>query len=357
MVKRIGFILLFLSLHCSTHITTPDPALEANQVLFTFRKALKIKDTTIVHVDIKSLIDTSVTIQWFSNAGLIEGSGKTVKYIAPDKNVLDKIGVCIQDSNHTVVEDSTLILVYKQLVILKADDMVFDTVTVISGRWRRFIDFINSKKIKAGLGLVGNSLTKGNLEYYTYLRKLVNSGSFELWNHGYNHIVGAVNEKGDVYCEFMNTPYEYQKQHLIQTQKLAKEKLNTTLHTFGAPANAVDDNTIRALDEIKELKVWFFGHSTPGKLVLPRDMEIEYPCAMPDYQKFIEYYDPEKDCLVLQIHPNLWDESLFEEFVKIIEFLLENEVTFITPFEYYRYLNPGSRESIHRTAFENRYFF
>ena len=55
----------------------------------------------------------------------------------------------------------------------------------------------------------------------------------------------GVNEDGEIYHEFWNSPYEYQKEHLLKTQTLFKEKLNITSHTFGAPGNAIDSNTVK----------------------------------------------------------------------------------------------------------------
>ena len=107
------------------------------------------------------------------------------------------------------------------------------------------------------------------------------------------------------------------------------------MRTFGAPGNAIDNNTITALDSFDEIKVWFYGLDGSNKLVLERTSDMEYPAGKPDYISFLESYDSTKEYLVFQIHPNMWDENQFEEFKKIISYLKEQKITFVLPYEYY----------------------
>ena len=116
---------------------------------------------------------------------------------------------------------------------------------------------------------------------------------------------------------------------------LSKEKLNITLKTFGAPGNAIDSTTILALQTFDEIKVWFFGLSGSANLVLGRSADMEYPTGKPNYNSFVQNYDPSKEYLVFQIHPNQWDEDQFDEFKKIISYLKDLQTTFILPYEYY----------------------
>jgi peptidoglycan/xylan/chitin deacetylase (PgdA/CDA1 family) len=167
------------------------------------------------------------------------------------------------------------------------------------------------------------------------LKYLVKTGYIELWNHGYDHLLNAQNSDGSSYDEFRYSPLDYQKEQLSKSQELAKEKLGITLRTFGAPSNAIDTTTIRALEAFEEIKVWFFGLEGSSKLVLGRSAEMEYPIGKPDYESFVRNYDSTRVYLVFQIHPNQWDESQFKTFKQIIEFLRERQATFILPFEYY----------------------
>ena len=223
----------------------------------------------------------------------------------------------------------------QQFVILKADDLIYDEKNIISKNWYRFFHYIVSEKIKTSVGMVVSSLNTEDERYAALLKYLHRTGIVEFWNHGYDHILDARHPDGTMYDEFRNSTLEFQKEQLRKAQTLAQEKLDITLQTFGAPGNSIDSNTIQALEAFEEIKVWFFGLDSSNKLVLGRSIDMEYPAGKPDYNSFVQNYDANKEYLVFQIHPNQWDESQFETFKQIIEFLREQRTTFILPFEYY----------------------
>ena len=128
----------------------------------------------------------------------------------------------------------------------------------------------------------------------------------------------------------------HQKDHLQKTQRLAREKLGITLQTFGAPGNAIDDATCRAIDKIEELDIWLYGNSASKKHVLKRHTNIEYPTHNPDFQQFLNHDHSNPDCLVLQVHPNSWDDRRFSQFDQIIQFLKHRPCSFTTPIAYHR---------------------
>lgn len=223
----------------------------------------------------------------------------------------------------------------QQFVILKADDLIYDEKNIISKNWYRFFHYVVSEKIKTSVGMVVSSLNTEDERYAALLKYLHRTGIVEFWNHGYDHILDASHLDGTMYDEFRNSALEFQIEQLRKSQTLAKEKLDITLRTFGAPGNAIDSTTIQALEAFEEIKVWFFGLEGSKKLVLGRGAEIEYPTGKPDYNSFVQNYDANKEYLVFQIHPNQWDDSQFETFKQIIEFLRERCTTFVLPYEYY----------------------
>ncbi len=230
--------------------------------------------------------------------------------------------------------DSVHILVYKQFIILKADDLIFQE-NLISSRWLKFIKYCVENDIKASIGLIGNSLEKGNADYFNYVKQLIKSNYFEIWNHGYNHIVKAKDSAGNVFSEFWNSSYEYQKFALEKTQNLCREKLNYYPKAFGAPGNAIDNITLNVINENEDIIIWLYGLKNTNKFLIKRSAEIEFPYGHPIYEKFINNYLPKEKLLTFQIHPNMWDDEKFNIFTKIIEFLESQNVTFLTPSEYY----------------------
>jgi peptidoglycan/xylan/chitin deacetylase (PgdA/CDA1 family) len=218
---------------------------------------------------------------------------------------------------------------------LKADDFQFNQGSLISQEWLNFINLVKRKNIRASLGLIGRSLDNIDSHSLKQLKELICDYRLELWNHGYNHVIDQIDDNGNHYWEFKNTSLEQQKQHILLTQGLAKEKLGIVLHTFGAPGNAFDQNTQEALNLIDDIKIWFFGSDESTKLVLRRFAEIEFPTHNPDYNQFLSNYDETKEYLVLQIHPNSWDQNQLPEFEKIIDFLIKEKSTFLTSIEYF----------------------
>jgi peptidoglycan/xylan/chitin deacetylase (PgdA/CDA1 family) len=202
--------------------------------------------------------------------------------------------------------------------------------------FQNFIDYVENNNIKASIGLIGNSLEVNNEQYLQYIKNISLDGSFEIWNHGYNHKLTGTNENGETYHEFWNTTYDYQKDHLEKTQELALEKLGITLRAFGAPGNNHDSITLDIINENDEIKLWFYGNPESDKIVLERHYNIEFSSQYPDYEEFVNNYPANEEYLALQIHPKAWDNEGFNQFELIIEFLMTQKVAFITPYEFYR---------------------
>lgn len=334
-----SLLLLFYSYSC-TKSNLQIPEIKKNSISAD-NTYLKIGDSTVLNIGLSNSDLDNMKFDWTAKFGRIKGSGNTVTYYAPDSVVLDIIEVTITGPDSVERVSIDRINVFNQLVILKADDMVFDENTIVPQRWISFIDYIKSKGIKASIGVIGNSLEAGNKKYFKYLKSIAASGSFELWNHGYNHIYDGKYPNGESYKEFYNTPYSYQYEHMSLTDSLAIKKLGIIFHTFGAPGNGIDSVTVRAINNQKNIKVWLFGLPGSTKLNLQRLVGIEFPIFNPDYSQFIKNYSPERPFFVLQIHPNSWDETKFTEFKKIIDYLLSKKVTFINPYDYYLLINSG----------------
>jgi peptidoglycan/xylan/chitin deacetylase (PgdA/CDA1 family) len=226
-----------------------------------------------------------------------------------------------------------------QVVILKADDLVFhDSVNVFPTRWRAYLDYIIKQNIPSSVGVILNSLDKGNQQYADEVRNLQTKHGIELWNHGYTHDMSSKNEKGEKTYEFWKTSEAFQLGQFIKAQKVAKDKLGITLRTFGSPGNGRDSCTTSAISKIPELKVWLYGDPASEKFVLKRvaKCDLEFPVHNPDFAHFEANYDASEPYLLLQYHPMSWDERRFDEFKQILRFLISKGVRFMTPYVYYQ---------------------
>lgn len=227
----------------------------------------------------------------------------------------------------------------KPMVILKLDDLWFEDGLVHPG-WVQVVDFLNSLEIKGTIGIVGNSLEEGDSSYFNWIKERHAEG-YEIWHHGFCH---CRHKEEDIEIrEYRGEDLAAQTESLLKTQQLAEEKLGITLRSFGAPYNSTDEYTASALAEIPDLKVWMYKETdcTTAKFLLPRiaEVNIEYPVHQPDFEQFKNGHEQFKNepVLVIQGHPRSWveDESRFETFKRIILFLVEEEVTFVTPYGYY----------------------
>jgi hypothetical protein len=322
---------------CTTKTDMPDLT---DDVIFTCEKQLvRLNDSTSVSLRIGGNFDSSYVYRWSTDNGNIIGSGYNAEYYASGIGDSAIISVNVSKHGRHANSYSTKVILYKQLIMLKADDFGYDKVNIVSYNWRLFIDLIRLKKIKASLGLIGRALNEGNYQYFSLVKKLNASGDFEIWNHGYSHLLSGRDTNGKLYHEFWNTSLESQKGSLLRTQNLAKAKLNITLKVFGAPGNNIDKNTFKALKYFRDIKVWYFGMDDSLKMNLKRLVEIEFPTSFPDFKQFQSHYTSEPPYLVLQIHPNAWNSKGFSEFERIIDFLIGNKVTFINPGTYYEFLH------------------
>jgi peptidoglycan/xylan/chitin deacetylase (PgdA/CDA1 family) len=222
-------------------------------------------------------------------------------------------------------------------VILKLDDLV-NTRGRVPERFKKLGDYIRTKQIKASIGIICNSLEGDNPEYTQWIKDLRDTGLVEFWSHGYTH--KEWDENGKHLQEFNGTPYEEQKQHFDRCEDLAKEKLGFAFTAFGAPFNGTDANTARALREESDIKTWLYGdlQDPAGKIVLDRigAVNIENPLFVPSLERFIAGYNkyPTREYFVIQGHPNQWDDTRFDQFTKIVDFLIEQKAKLVTPTEY-----------------------
>ncbi len=219
-------------------------------------------------------------------------------------------------------------------VVLKLDD-VWVVNGGLSERWQLVDAFCAERDIPYTIGVIANVLEGDNPAFIDALRGIAESGRAELWHHGYDH--KAWEADGKKLREFQGTGYEHQLEHLQKAQALGKEKLGVTFTTFGAPFNATDADTVRALEQLPEITVWMFAPRNTGstKFTTPQipAVNIEHPVHKPNFEQFKLGYEKHKadPYLVMQGHPMSWDDAAFAEFTRIVDFLRAEGAQFVFP--------------------------
>jgi hypothetical protein len=93
---------------------------------------------------------------------------------------------------------------------------------------------------------------------------------------------------------------------------------------------------------VPEIQIWLYappGLKFYNRLGLERVMALENPTFVPDPAKFKSTYEKSaarREVLVLQGHPDQWDDARWAGFLEIIDFLKSKNVIFSTPSEYLR---------------------
>jgi peptidoglycan/xylan/chitin deacetylase (PgdA/CDA1 family) len=235
------------------------------------------------------------------------------------------------------------------IIILKLDDLKQHHGKPLP-HWDRVTAYLDARGIKGSIGVICQTLAEATPQYMDWIRTRHASGNWEFWFHGWDHAGHKVDGKS--YNEFKMRPYEEQKKRFDDAQRLAQEKLGFAFQTFGPPGGAAsgmfDETTIRVMADDPHMKVWLYPQpidaagkqlETAGKVtILDRVWAVNLESAVghPDLQAFLRGYakNLDREYFVLQGHPAAWSDERFEEFGRIIDFLVQQKAVFMTPIEY-----------------------
>jgi hypothetical protein len=237
------------------------------------------------------------------------------------------------------------------VVILKADDLGDTTAN-----WNRFIKIINDNNICASIGVIPAKVkkesSKSEIQRISGLKQDNKFPVIEFWNHGYFH------SKVKGITEFSGGDMISQMNHIQLTQQFLNETLQHASHTFGAPFNRSSGVTPSALVNSPEINVWF-SYQDNEKHFLPDWVDPD-ETVVNDYDQHIilnvDYLflhdlpigqvidnyksDKEKPYIVIQIHPEFWNDLKFKKFEKLIHFYKDKQLaTFMTPYQYFKSLH------------------
>jgi peptidoglycan/xylan/chitin deacetylase (PgdA/CDA1 family) len=248
----------------------------------------------------------------------------------------------------------------EKIAIIKADDVRQETKN-----WQRFFDLSREKGVKVSAGIICNSLEGDNKKYSDWLNKLQASGWVEFWNHGWDHSRGK-ETKGKSTSEFSKSGYPHQKKHFDDSQAIMKRVLGSEPIALGTGYNAVDSDTVKVMNESSTLRI-FFGYSNPDGLkdtvVAPMKLKGEHDgTGKPNFQKFKEDYQQKKNLTftAIQFHPNGFSPQHFDEYSKILDFLISEGWTFMLPKEYIakqdqaKHVKPSPASPVLKSAAEGK---
>lgn len=232
-----------------------------------------------------------------------------------------------------------------KVVIIKADDL-----RKPNAKWIRFMQIVKAKSIKASVGIIAHNFPHNESDAVKWVREHQNSGRIEFWNHGWDHKRWK-DKSGTNISEFLSSGYKHQKQNLDKSQKKLSAILGRTMSTFGAPFNAMDANTVKALETMPELiAIFHYPKKKPIRSVWPDSKTMLYMhlvgenegVGKPNFEKFKIKYENQRGNVrftALQFHPSVFSEEGFQAFESIIDFLKQDGWTFMLPNEYISYIS------------------
>lgn len=216
----------------------------------------------------------------------------------------------------------------RRVVVLKLDDFGPDIHGKVPEPWRKLATFSKSRGIKMSFGVVSEWVNADALIFLHWVRAKNSEGFIEFWNHGWDHKSRIDERSGKLIKEFQGEGYSRQREHLSKANRMAKELFGFPYVSFGAPFNATDEDTVKALAEDGAIKVWIFGNTkkSAGKIVLSGGVVgLEYPEVGLSYSEFIEHlsHNKKEELLVLQGHPRAWSDAQWVDFFRITELLIK----------------------------------
>lgn len=235
----------------------------------------------------------------------------------------------------------------KRYVMLKIDDVGNHNGNV-HPRFAKLADYLASKKLKSGFGVIVKSIENTpNANYVAWLKKnaVENGGYIEFWDHGWDHAM-FFNCKEDDECDRSTkfhgehaTCLKHQQKHLALALDTFKKWTGLEMHTLGTAGNAGNADTLKALRERPEMKVWLFGQGKADDvMILGRWLNLEHAVGKVSYDAFVRSYQNQrqKEYVVLQGHAAMWSDQMFEDVKKIVELLENDGWIFVTPYEFYQ---------------------
>ncbi len=315
--------------------------------------AVRTGATTGIGITFSQPLPSDATLQWSTTAGSVQGNQKAgYEYVAPADPGRAFIHLAVNSGGALWAEGAAPVQVYRQFVILKADDFRVSVPDQL-GLFLTYINALIARGVKTSVGMIADQCQNPGTEMHDKVVGLARGGFVEFWNHGYDHahyLPAGAKESFDkstggedttyppgTTFEFQGRPYAEQLDHLTRAQQIILDTYGIRMRAFGAPYNKFDASTAPALHALNQVDTWLFGPSEEKTLhVLERGGgEIENGTGMPSLSRFLATYNSARPLLVLQDHPAFTTfQANWSEFSGIIDKIESDKGTFILPGEY-----------------------
>ena len=207
-------------------------------------------------------------------------------------------------------------------VILRFDDLKDSSVEDIG----RATEILNNYDIDASIGVIGSQL--GSAELYQAIIDFYNGGA-EIWHHGYLHDSN----------EFHSATEESVIENYRKTIELIKENCGIDITSLGAPYNRTDSAALKVLQETFPSLKCVMGSEDKSDVATIVNFHaittFEGDGSEVDLESFKTTFENYRhnEYIVIYCHPGAWSEASFEQFGLLVQYLIGEGVTFMTPSE------------------------
>lgn len=235
------------------------------------------------------------------------------------------------------------------VVILKLDDLSAKGLkgkTAVRHPWTTIHEYLSGRGLKYSVGVHCETFEIGHQPTIDWIKARTAEGTVEFWCHGFKSARDKIGDPPELEPGEFERGYDEQYATLRKCQDLAIEKLGFPLRAFGPHWSGTNEDTAKALNAIPEFTIWLYASpaqgEASGKYAYPRYLAVEYKTFLPQLDEFKKQWNRNgrmRDAVVLQGHPQAWmwqeGKPRYEEFKKIIDFLVDEGCTFMTPSEYH----------------------
>ncbi len=270
---------------------------------------------------------TSLVLKPYHSTGMLsEGQTFDVQYVAFFKTSEEASSFKFDEFNSLKAAPAEPMVrdTQRPVIVLKFDDL--GKAASVTG-FDRIAKILEEKNITGSFGIVANHFASAsNASVFPYVQKWDEQG-IEMWSHGYKHTKE----------EFSTDPYETQYENFKNALDIVKEKTGVEIKVFGSPHNnSGRDTLIMVKDNFPEINTFFHGFvddNVSSVYHLRNHCGIEVSTGVTDYNYFLLEYSQQKyhSHLFVQTHPGQWKDADFENFEKMLDYLIADGCTFMTP--------------------------
>ncbi len=300
------------------------------KVSFTVTNA-KRQDNAPDGIDYTRGIATVVIKPFSTSVGMLEaGESFDISYIGFFKSMSDaeKFDISTYDpatapKRTPFVHDGS-----SPVVILKFDDLGGNFLT-----FDRVAKILRERDIVASFGLVGNTIlgVSPKMPLITYMKKWIEEDGIEIWHHGFYHTKE----------EFSTDDYDTQLTNFKRTLDEFERTTGLKITSFGSPHNnSGRDTIIMVKDNFPEIKAFFHGYydDNVSSVYHIRNHCALEPGGVPGTQdldafKIMYSYQKYNSHIFIQIHPGNYKNSQLNVLEEMIDYLIADGCTFMTPTE------------------------